>query len=292
MGAVNRKWVDCRDNRAFIHLGMTKTGSSYIQQRIFSQVRNSNYYHDEIDDVTEAMTRGDHVVTFAKPVDPSKKSIFSHESLHGRPAAKAAPLLKRTFGEASILIVLREPAQWVESFYFQRIRNGETRDPSTWLKENKNNLSRQLNIDKLREEYSAVFGVDNFHILPYEMLSLDPTEFFRRLASISGLSFDPQKIDRSKINPSADPECMDAMRQANIALGPFIEDNDELKTLLKDFGRALVRHVTANKPAKDSIREQIMPLEELAPLYANLTCLSEYSWYPDYADYYTLGVGR
>lgn len=283
--------IKASDTRPFLHLGATKTGSSFIQQKILGRAEGAVYLHAEVEQLTRAMRENLEVADLGRPLPSDRKVILSHEVLHGRPPEKMAPLLHRTFGDANILMVTRAPAKWLQSFYFQRIRNGEDREPSVWLAEDFKGLSGQLNFNHLHAEYSRAFGAENVYFLPYEMLAAAPGVFLDHLQKIAGLTFDSESFNMSIINRSATTAQMNNMRLANLFLNRLGRRNKDLVKKATEFRNAAVRILTERAPEQrpdDPRPEDLFPAELLAPLYANLDCLNNYPWYQDYAETYRL----
>lgn len=64
--------ITASDTRSFLHLGTTKTGSSFLQQKIFSRAKGVQYFHNEASRLTEAMRANDDVADPGKPVKPER----------------------------------------------------------------------------------------------------------------------------------------------------------------------------------------------------------------------------
>lgn len=258
---------NCLDYQSLRHTAFPASGvpprpARALFNKKFSAVLKGPYiFHAEVEQLTRAMRENLEIADLGRPIPSDRKVIFSHEVLHGRPPEKMAPLLHRTFRDANILMVTRAPAEWLQSFYFQRIRNGEDREPSIWLAEDFKGLSRQLDFNHLHTGYSRAFGAENVYFLPYEMLATEPRVFLDHLQKIVGLTFDTDSLNMSIINRSATTAQMNNMRLANLFLNRLGRRNKDL-----------VKKAT----------------ELLAPLYANLDCLSKYPWYQDYAETYRL----
>lgn len=277
------------NHRAFLHLGMTKTGSSFLQQKILAKVEDTAYLHSQIGLITKALESGAERLELKGVTDRDQKVILSHETLHGKAPSRLAPLLNRTFGEATILVVTRAPAQWLRSFYFQRIRNGEDREPQVWLEENEKSLKRQLDFDLLFREYSKSFGAESVYFLPYEMLLSDPLRFLNHVQDIAGLSFEAKEIDMRLVNPSPRPEQIEQMRLANVHLNRLAGGDPELEKEITAFRKGLIRKVT--KKAADAgpptvLQSPIFELEKLKQYSSGFGCLQRHNWYLDYASLY------
>ncbi len=88
--------------KIFIHVGMTKTGTSFLQAQIFPKIENVNLHH------TKEMTI---------KILPDKLNIISHEhfsqgsyqkSIQFEDRKIVAERLKKCFPDAEIIICIRE----------------------------------------------------------------------------------------------------------------------------------------------------------------------------------------
>lgn len=280
--------ITASDTRSFLHLGTTKTGSSFLQQKVFSRAKRVQYFHNEAPRLTEAMRANAKVADLGKPLEANKKKILSHEVLHGRPADRMAPLLYHTFGPSSVLVVTRSPVEWVQSFYFQRIRNGEELAPQDWLEENIEGLSRQLNFDVLQQGYAKVFGSENIHFLPYEMLRAEPLVFLEHLKRIAGLDFDASALEMSFVNRSASVQQMDTMRRANEFLNRLGKRNKDLQKQMTEFRHSVVKQLTQNAAEDRANDPGLFSATDLAPLYGGMACLDASPAYTGYHPHYCI----
>ncbi|HEX3431053.1 MAG TPA: sulfotransferase [Rhizomicrobium sp.] len=109
-----------------------------------------------------------------------------------------ASRLRRMFPDARILLVIREPMEWLQSMYFFRLslRFPETLDGfNAWLK---NGLERrfvrtdigQIQIGTLLDYYVDCFSAEKITVLRYEDLVSDGRQFIISLSELLGV--DPQ----------------------------------------------------------------------------------------------------
>lgn len=104
-------------NEVFIHVGLQKTGTTFIQEEIFRKM-NVRYIRD---------------ITFTNLCFPrDRKTIIANEALSGDPYSMIdnrfliADNLKKLFPNAKIIVGHRDAKGMFKSLYSQGIRNGAT----------------------------------------------------------------------------------------------------------------------------------------------------------------------
>lgn len=104
----------------FIHIGFHKTGTTFLQQRIFPYLKNVNYLHNG---------------GLINLVGSHKKVLISNEALSGIPYHRNEKSyydqfcfnitqLKSTFGNFNLILGFREPSSMVNSLYKQYLHEG------------------------------------------------------------------------------------------------------------------------------------------------------------------------
>lgn len=84
---------------------------------------------------------------------------------------------------------------------------------------------RIIDFNRLASYYATAFGDDSIHILFFEDLVSKPEDFYRRLASILGISFDPRApyiTGNRPINASQTPAQLRYMQLKSALLGNFL----------------------------------------------------------------------
>jgi len=106
--------------------------------------------------------------------------------------------LKRSFGDATILMVLRHPLKLLESAYFQHLKRenispklGRFRPPyyktmDQWLEEHfQGEILPHLQYGQTAQIFSEYFGPKNIHVLLFEDLVADEKSFFIRICDLA-----------------------------------------------------------------------------------------------------------
>jgi hypothetical protein len=190
-------------SRILLHIGLPKTGTTSLQELVFSahpEVRyfgQTNVWDDpDAKTVLKALLLGDEADLAAarRILDEAAKShpaiVISDEALtlgefmlratrwpvrsdHAATARRARALL----GDAQVLIVLRNQADWIESWRLQGLKSGKyvETDYRAWLAQDlgaaSEKLLRLLDYDMLYHAYCEAFGSRRVHVRLYEQYS-------------------------------------------------------------------------------------------------------------------------
>lgn len=223
---------------------MTKTGTSFLQQKIFSRCANANYLHGEYPEILKCFkTNREYTVP-----ENSKRIIFSHEAIYPKNHEQMSTFLLKTFHKSRILLTIRNPKDWIKSFYFQFIKShGETLNLQEWVKKHDDLIQRHYNFSEFYDIYSKKFGADNILILPYELMVIDFDLYLDTVLKFSGIRAIKKdhlsKIKEARmINKSPDFSFTESFRGFNIALEGLAKDLDlpsnihaEFMTITKKF---------------------------------------------------------
>ena len=221
-------------NNLLIHVGYHKTGTSWLQQKLFSSKSEyfkpvssgvsgqssliKSFVYDEegyllspFENNYERIYRD--VESIIKNIDfGSKIPIISHERFSGNPhsggfdAKKIAKMLNVCFPNAKILIVIREQKSFIMSNYFQYLSIGGTYGLGRYLNTKYDGkrpffMPNHINYTFLVKEYQELYGKKNVLILPYEMFKGEPELFFYKLGDFLNLEIKVnEKCLRSTVN--------------------------------------------------------------------------------------------
>jgi len=194
-----------------IHIGYHKTASTWLQQKLFTSASDvfepfsltdsghstlANYfiYDDEgyvlspfENNEVRIQKEIENIIRF-KPNLYNKIPVISHERLSGNPhasgfdAKKIAFMLRNTFADAHILIVIREQSSFILSNYFQYLSQGGTCSLKRYLNfryDGKRPFFSPCHVTYLPliSTYYHLYGKDNVTVLPYELFKTKPSVF-------------------------------------------------------------------------------------------------------------------
>jgi hypothetical protein len=143
-----------------IHLGLPKTGTTFLQKAIFSNFPDINYIERNFNLKTKIQT--------------NKLNLISEEGLSGSyyrtinnedNRFDIANKLKLLFPNAKILLGIREQNKWIRSMYSQAVREGCPHSFNKWYELiNKNFLDVDKYVKYLKNLFSDVY-IFNFEEL-------------------------------------------------------------------------------------------------------------------------------
>lgn len=199
-----------------IHIGLPKTGTTWLQTSVFNNIQNSHFVgpnrgiikvlSDKNKEVDINLIRKDFFATEKKIIysDPELSGLISFDWNNGGNVEIIAKRLKELFSDAKILLVLRNQMDFIASGYAYYIRKGGTFMFKKYLEKIKNEESG-FSLDYLKyhniiELYSKIFGPGNVKICLFEDLRDDKNEFLKNLSESFNLDIDISQIDFSKRN--------------------------------------------------------------------------------------------
>lgn len=257
--------------RKFVHVGYPKSGSTSLQIDVFREHPEIYYlgrgYGDftgyidddiqicaEIDlrfrrefEFDEALYRS----RFDKHFDLAENSVekkvvgfssefFSFTYQNDLDVAEKARRLWLGFGaDTQVLIIIREQLGFIRSTYKEFIRSGyrKTFDEFVfWLYEQKDrNFYSVLKYEKMFELYSSLFGAENVHIVPFELLNSDPIRFLERVSVAIGVEIGKREL--KNYNEAYPDATLELLRIYN-AQTPYILSNDSFTGFQQVFAPA------------------------------------------------------
>jgi hypothetical protein len=233
---------------ALIHIGMHKTGSSWLQVHLFanpetrfwnaapaSRTRRKSrakfgsdlFYRSAtgnvlLDDEFDAAEVRDRLG--AEHVPEGCCLVVSHERLSGHPMSNGIDRssicrrLHAALPEGKVLLVVREQRSMILSNYMQYLKYGGARSIEGYLFGENDARSPSLTprywrYHELAGLYVDVFGAANVLVLPYEMLRNDPADFAGRIYRFAGVEQPPEGISvTGRENASQDYVTSTALR--------------------------------------------------------------------------------
>src|SRR5947209_3148910 len=200
----------------WLHIGLAKTATTTMQRMLFSQHPQIGYLGknwieserakrgllhmarspDTKFDLPEAKSAFEELMGWYEGANSEKRIyLLSEEDLttfrfiNPQVCARRARMI---FPDARVLLLIREPIEWLQSMFFFRLslRFPETLDGfNTWLR---NGFDRrftrtdlgQIQIGSLLDSYVSCFGAENLTVLRYEDLVSDGPAFILALSEL------------------------------------------------------------------------------------------------------------
>jgi hypothetical protein len=215
----------------YVHTGLVKTGSTFLQECVFPHLDTIHYYRKEV-----ARAGLKLMFDHTRPPDPTSARakqlrklierarcpiLLSDEKLSGHPGLKYEDFtknlaaLKAYIPQAHIIFIVRRQDDFFQSLYGHAVAKGWTEGVEEFLNLNafaytagaagRSSLVsptdyRCLNLDAMVEGYFAAFGRERVQVLPYELLKRDPEQFLARLCSFMRCQFKAWHLISSRRN--------------------------------------------------------------------------------------------
>lgn len=203
----------------YIHIGIQKTGTTFLQELCFPHLKGLHYVHKKNystpppDGIVGRLSRIANTNPLFLDLKEEKagldcllqsvkedRVLISYERLFGNLSFNfydnfsTTRSLKYLFPEAKIIFVIRKQDDLLESLYKQCLRayfcpkvndflnyvEGKFEDPF-YFSTYPSISAKQLNFYKYAQNYAETFGQDNLIVLPYEMMKTDQKGFLNRL---------------------------------------------------------------------------------------------------------------
>jgi len=195
------------EKQTFFHVGLGKTGTTYLQYNVFPYFENityvqRSYYHnfEYVEKVKNA---------------PGKNVLISREFDHQ--LEEECKKIHSVFPDARIIIVFRKHGSWLASQYRRSVKNGYAgsfrRYVSLGTKEGAFNHDDMIYFNKIKF-LENVFESKPL-VLFYEDMKQDPFSFFDAICKFTGASFNPKKINLHPKHKSYNEQQLKAIRKLN-----------------------------------------------------------------------------
>ena len=148
--------------KTLIDISPERTGTAFRMFEVFPKIKDAT------------VIRGMHLVQY-KYIKPCPEFATPYEKLD---------LLKKKYPDACFLYVDRDRETWVVSLYNHWVRHGGTLSFETWYD---NVMNKQIFItDRLIGYAEEIFG-DNFYLMRFEDMVVNPNVEFNKMLSYFGL---------------------------------------------------------------------------------------------------------
>lgn len=267
-----------------LHVGLQKTGSTWLQNRLFNRTEHGFVSVPERIVIDDAFLGGnpftfdtERARKLLQPLfDEASASnaipVVSHELLAGQPLANAidaqvlADRLKSTYPDGRVLIVIREQRSMLLSTYKQYVKASGTKHVDELWRDRSPRERRRpgpgldwLAYHHLIAYYRGLFGADRVCILPFELLTLDAQTFAGEICKFVGNPY-PSDVPAIRDNPPLPALLVSFLRRSNVivrSLGFSDGDGGELHSpKLRRMRLQAVRSLGPKIPAVVSRRAE------------------------------------
>lgn len=224
------------EKQIFFHVGLSKTASTYLQEKVFPLFEEVEYIH--------RMYRYNNVFEI---IEKSEKNIIliSREFDHQfeRELKRFAP----KYPDIQVIVVFRRQDSWIASQYRRFFKNGHIIPFTDFfsLKEDKGIFKKSdLYFTHYIEIVEKLFTKKPL-VLLYDDLRKDPMAFFDYIAGIMGVKYDKTKVNLKTKHKSYSEKQLKALKAVSKVIS-VRKDNVKYPFLyqLKRFYTNLIRYST------------------------------------------------
>ena len=176
----------------FFHVGLGKTGSTYLQYKVFPKFKNIHYIQR---------------TKYNKSFDIIKSTKFDKYLVSNefdRQFPRETDRISKEFPKAKIIMVLRRNDSWLASQYRRWVKNGYPLSFEEFI-DLKNDQGEWRQADAYFYPYIQMV-IDKFNskplVLLHDELLTNPTGFIRKIADYVGAEYDPKEISLNKKHTS------------------------------------------------------------------------------------------
>ncbi len=243
----------------FFHVGLGKVASTYLQYRFFPKIRGIRY-------IQRTQYKKAKRIIEREGYD---KYLISRE--FDRQMEEEVRAFAQDFPQTRPIIILRDHADWIASQYRRYVKNGFPgyfrdfmdigSDRGSWKKAELD-FSGKLRVLEDTFEASPI-------VLFYDDLIADPIAFFDRLAKRMGVSYEKDRIGRSRKHRSYNEKQLKAVRALNRVLplrnrkAKGVPGVNWTSRLLKKGVRYSAMYIGGSLPRSCFSEEPLIPPQEL-----------------------------
>jgi hypothetical protein len=193
-----------------LHVGYHKTGSSWLQRRVFASPQSGFEWLGRPWQARQqivaphplafdpAVARAHYQAEIERAQAGGRIVVFSDERFSGNPhsggydSKENAQRLAATFPEARILLVIRRQADMLRSAYDQYVDEGGACSIRDYLQPPRTRLAmpsfrfEHFEYHRLIEHYQQLFGPERVLVLAFEQFRADGGRFLRRIMQFAG----------------------------------------------------------------------------------------------------------
>lgn len=228
-----------------IHVGAGKTGTTFLQEEVFSKHKDINYLGKSkaidtgwlislqySDDFLFDKKKQEFKTSIHQLFDTDRVNLLSSEAFISRGGVyyNQSRRICEVFDDPKIIITLRDPLDAIVSFYKYNVMQGNIaapleesidwkRTPMVFFKRKPIYLP-DFYYDEIISSYRDLVGEENLCVLRYEDMLSNPENFFSQLGDfVGGIKFDIDSIKKelkTKVNKSPENADINKLRAKNI----------------------------------------------------------------------------
>lgn len=211
--------------RQIVHIGQRKTGSTWLQE-IFHITHAAGEMAYERDDLWRWHRKHDWKTATDEDYDElseicagyaGQTAVLSLEGLSMRPPERVLQAVAKGLPDAKVLMVTRNPRDYLVSSFSNSIISGSTKDVDTFASSFAGHLKRSHNLTGWKAAADAAFGEGQIGFVPYEMLADAPRAYLANISAFVGVDFEPYRIETNR-NATPPGAVLELLRRLNTSL--------------------------------------------------------------------------
>lgn len=187
-----------------IHLGLHRTGTTFLQEEVFKKLKNVNYAFNDSLHVLRTYKSGINLIS------NEGLSLSMPHSMKGR--IQVLNYLLALFPKAKIILGFREREGWLRSCYYRYVLSGGILRYKDYTRTYGNNI---IDMDGYAKEVNNKF--DEVYAYNFEDLKKKPDEVIKGICAFIGCNVpDYRNVKR---NVSLDTKQLETLRKLNVLPG-------------------------------------------------------------------------
>jgi hypothetical protein len=195
------------NKEVFFHVGLGKTGTTYLQYRVFPKLKGISY-------IQRTRYRD---FKYVRPIERGDPGKYLVSNEFDRQLEREARNIHSRYPQAKIIIVLRRQDSWIASQYRRVVKNGYPgsfeefididHDKGAWERDD-------LFFHRKLELLEQLFGSKPL-VLFQDQLIQDPHGFIGRICEFTGAHYRPESINLNRKHTSYDEKQLKYVRECS-----------------------------------------------------------------------------
>jgi len=166
--------------KVFIHVGLHRTGTTFLQQHVFPKL-NANFIHVDAKDINKKLPIGTGINLLSSEYFSGAPLDFKNPNYGATDRFDIADRLKQLYPDAKIILVGREYTSWKDSLYNQYVKSQGYITREHFNEQFDDNYT---NFGVYIKYLEKLFGKDKVNILLYEELKINHQKFIDNICKI------------------------------------------------------------------------------------------------------------